>query len=152
MWPPQIRDHGEKHALPMPEWLHLTAGLQGGSLTGAAQRTLKLGWHNPRGCEAAAQREAAEKLRVFDFVGVMNCLPKLLRQMSARLQWPDDEPRLRLALSQAYRDRRLGCARRVLWKEARAERRRAERDDGEGARRRRRVDAPLYREARAGAQ
>ena len=56
MWPPQIRDHGEKHALPMPEWLPLTAGLQGGSLTGAAQRTLKLGWHNPRGCEAAAQR------------------------------------------------------------------------------------------------
>ena len=121
MWPPQIREHGEKHALPMPEWLHLTAGLQGGSLTGAAQRTLKLGWHNPRGCEAAAQREAGEKLRVFDFVGVMECLPKLLRQMAARLQWPDDEPRLRLALSQAYRDRPFGVKRGgVLWKEAHA--------------------------------
>ena len=41
--------------------------------------------------------------------------------MSARLQWPDDEPRLRLALSQAYRDRPFGVRRGgVLWKEAHA--------------------------------
>jgi hypothetical protein len=116
MWPPSRRclcggSRLQKHAVPLPSWLHRAVGLQAGSLTLDSWPHMRKGFHNQRPC-AEVLPQGRQRLQTFDVVGPMDCMRAVLLRVCALLGWPCDEdmPRMQLALKQSLKYKPYGVS------------------------------------------